>query len=181
MVALAIGFLLAVLLLAASKKIGRLSEVMEKTLRMIGPILFITAAGGALGRIIAHSGAIDAITGNAAALQRLGLFFPFLLAAVIKTAQGSSTVAMIVTAGMIAPLMPELGLDGSDMSRALTVMAIGAGAMIVSHANDSYFWVVAKLSGMTARQGYKSQTLITLIEGLCCMAGVYALSLFVLG
>jgi len=132
-----------------------------------------------LGRVIAYSGVIDVITDDTYALQNLGLFFPFLLGAVIKTAQGSSTVAMIITAGMVAPLMPELGLDATDMTRTLTVMAIGAGSMIVSHANDSYFWGVTKLSSMTPQQGYRSQTMITLVEGLCCMAGVFVFSLFV--
>jgi len=76
--------------------------------------------------------------------------------------------------------MGDLGLDVSDMTRTLTVMAIGAGAMIVSHANDSWFWVVTRLSGISPQNGYKSQTTISLIEGLCCMAGVFIFSLFVL-
>ena len=179
-VALAVGFLFAALLLATSGKIKQFASVTDKTLRMMGPILFITGAGGVLGRVIMHSGVIDVITGNTDALQNLGLFFPFLLAVVMKTAQGSSTVAMIISAGIMVPLMPELGLDVSAMSRTLTVMAIGAGAMIVSHANDSYFWGVTKLSGMSPQQGYKSQTVITLVEGLCCMAGVFVFSLFVM-
>jgi len=179
-IALATGFLFAVFLLANAGKIKKFYSVTEKTLKMMGPILFITGAGGVLGHVIRASGVIDVITQDADALQSLGLFFPFLLAVVIKTAQGSSTVAMIITSGMIAPLMGDLGLDVSDMTRTLTVMAIGAGAMIVSHANDSWFWVVTRLSGISPQNGYKSQTTISLIEGLCCMAGVFIFSLFVL-
>ena len=178
-IALATGFLFAVFLLATSKRIKQFNSVVEKTLKMMGPILFITGAGGVLGHVIRESGVIDVITQDTAALQSLGLFFPFLLAAVIKTAQGSSTVAMIITSGMMAPLMTDLGLDVTYMMRTLTVMAVGAGAMIVSHANDSWFWVVTRLSGISPQNGYKSQTTISLIEGLCCMAGVFIFSLFV--
>ncbi|MCL2194188.1 MAG: GntP family permease [Treponema sp.] len=176
-IALATGFVFAVVLLATSKRIKQFNSVVEKTLKMMGPILFITGAGGVLGHVIRESGVIDVITQDADALQNLGLFFPFLLGAVIKTAQGSSTVAMIITSGMVAPLMTDLGLDATDMARTLTVMAVGAGAMIVSHANDSWFWVVTRLSGISPQNGYKSQTTITLIEGLCCMAGVFIFSL----
>jgi len=177
-IALAIGFLFAVFLLATSKHFKQFNSVIEKTLRMMGPILFITGAGGVLGHVIRSSGVIDVITEDTYALQNLGLFFPFLLAAVIKTAQGSSTVAMIITSGMMAPLMGDLGLDATYMTRTLTVMAVGAGAMIVSHANDSWFWVVTRLSGISPQNGYKSQTTISLIEGLCCMAGVFIFSRF---
>ena len=72
--------------------------------------------------------------------------------------------------------MGALNLD-SPARTALTVMAIGAGAMTVSHANDSYYWVVTNFGGMTPDQGYKTQTTATLIEGVCGMAGVFILSL----
>lgn len=99
------------------------------------------------------------------------------MAAILKTAQGSSTVAITTSAGIIAPLLPVLGLD-STVSSALVVMAIGAGAMTVSHANDSYFWVVTKFGGLRAEDGYKTQTMVTLVEGICGMLGVFILSLF---
>jgi len=182
-IALAIGFLFAVCLLATSGKIKQFYSVTEKTLKMMGPILFITGAGGVLGTVIRQSGVIDVITADTYALQSLGLFFPFLLAAVVKTAQGSSTVAMIITSGMMAPLMYDLRLDvmigGLPIMQVLTVMAIGAGAMIVSHANDSWFWVVTRLSGISPQNGYKTQTVISLVEGLCCMAGVFIFYLII--
>ncbi|MFO6383987.1 GntP family permease, partial [Pseudomonas aeruginosa] len=77
----------------------------------------------------------------------IGLFMPFVVAAALKTAQGSTTVALVTTSALVAPLLPQLGLD-SEMGRVLTVMAIGAGAMTVSHANDSFFWVVTQFSRM---------------------------------
>jgi len=98
------------------------------------------------------------------------------LAAILKTAQGSSTVAITTTAGILAPLMGLLGLTSPVMS-ALTVMAIGAGAMTVSHANDSYFWVVTNFGGMQPQQGYKTQTMLTLVMGLATMLQIFILSL----
>lgn len=116
------------------------------------------------------------ITANAEILETIGIFFPFILAAILKTAQGSSTVAITTTAGILAPLLGVLGLDTPTMA-ALTVMAIGAGAMTVSHANDSYFWVVTNFGEMTPDQGYKTQTVCTLVLGISSMVGIFLLSL----
>ena len=78
---------------------------------------------------------IAAVIGDSLATASLGLFLPFLIAAGIKTAQGSSTVAIITTAGLMAPLLPALGLD-SDTAKALVVVAIGAGSMVVRHLQN---------------------------------------------
>ena len=83
----------------------------------------------------------------------------------MKTAQGSSTVAIITTAGIISPILGALGLAGG-IGPALAVMAIGAGAMTVSHANDSYFWVVAQFSDMKVSEAYRLQTLASLVTGI---------------
>ncbi|MDR1097817.1 MAG: GntP family permease [Tannerella sp.] len=175
-IALSVGVLFAIRQLGIARKLARFYELTNETLKVVGPILFITAAGGVLGRVIASTGIVGFITENAQALAAVGIFFPFILSVVLKTAQGSSTVALTTTAGIIAPLMGVLGLD-SPVRAALTVMAIGAGAMTVSHANDSYFWVVTNFGGMTPEQGYRTQTVATLIEGVCAMAGVFILSL----
>jgi GntP family gluconate:H+ symporter len=99
---------------------------------------------------------------------------------ILKTAQGSSTVALITTSGIVAPMLGILGLE-SPVGIALCVMSIAAGSMTVSHANDSYYWVVTNFGGMTPQQGYKTQTLGTLVEGLCGIAGVFILKLIFLG
>jgi GntP family gluconate:H+ symporter len=75
----------------------------------------------------------------------IGILMPFIVSAGLKSAQGSSTVALVTTSVLVAPMVDSLGL-GSDIGRTLTVMAIGAGAMTVSHANDSFFWVVSRFS-----------------------------------
>ena len=176
-IALAVGLIFGIILLNSRGKIDHLYDIVNESLKVAGPILFVTAAGGVLGKVIANSGIVGFITDNATVFQSIGIFFPFIIAAILKTAQGSSTVAITTSAGIIAPLLPVLGLD-STVSSALVVMAIGAGAMTVSHANDSYFWVVTKFGGLRAEDGYKTQTMVTLVEGICGMLGVFILSLF---
>jgi GntP family gluconate:H+ symporter len=176
MIALAVGALLAVLLLAKSGKSTELFRLTDETLRTVGPILFVTAAGSVLGRVIAASGLMEYITEEAPVLQTMGVVFPFLVAALFKSAQGSSTVAITTTAGLIAPLLPALGLE-SSAEISLAVLAIGAGAMTVSHANDSYFWVVTRFGGLSVKDGYRSQTLATLVMGLAAITGICLLRL----
>ncbi|MCF0262397.1 MAG: GntP family permease, partial [Sphaerochaetaceae bacterium] len=137
-----------------------------------------TAAGGVLGKVISSSNLITFIKDNAQVLSTLGLVFPFLLSALLKSAQGSSTVAITTTAGIVAPLMTTLGFT-SPISAALLVVAIGAGAMTVSHANDSYFWVVTNFGEMQPQDGYKTQTLGTLVIGIAALINVLIISIFV--
>jgi GntP family gluconate:H+ symporter len=118
------------------------------------------------------------VIGEALTGSHLGIWLPFLIAAGIKTAQGSSTVAIITTAGLLAPLLEGLGLGG-DTDRALAVIAIGAGAMVVSHANDSYFWVVTQFSGMDVKTGYRLQTLGTLVQGTAAALAIYVVTTLV--
>ena len=105
-----------------------------------------------------------------------GIFLPFLLAFGLKCAQGSTTVAMITTASIVAPLLTALGLDSESM-KVLTTLAIGSGALAISHANDSAFWVVTQLSGMSTKQGNLSHSLGTLVAATASMTVVYLLSL----
>ena len=175
-IALAVGTIFAVIQLAATKKLGEFYDLTNETLKVTGPILFVTAAGGVLGKVIATSDMVNFITEHATVLGSVGIFFPFLLAAILKSAQGSSTVAITTTAGIVAPLLGAIGMS-TPAEIALVVMAIGAGAMTVSHANDSYFWVVTNFGQMTPEQGYKTQTMMTLVLGLASMVGIFILSL----
>ena len=176
-IALAVGVIFGIILMIQSGMTDKLYDLTNDTLKTVGPILFVTAAGGVLGKVISSTSLVTFITDNADALQTIGIFFPFLLAAILKTAQGSSTVAITTTAGIMAPLMAALGMD-TPVRAALCVMAIGAGAMTVSHANDSYFWVVTNFGGMTPDQGYETQTAMTFVEGICSILGIFVLSLF---
>lgn len=176
-IALAVGTIFAILQLKTSGKIDKFYELTNETLKTVGPILFVTAAGGVLGKVIASSDMVNYIKEHATVLSTMGIFFPFLLAAILKSAQGSSTVALTTTAGIVAPLLPVLGL-GSPVRMVLACMAIGAGAMTVSHANDSYFWVVTNFGAMSPDRGYKTQTVGTLVLGLSAMVEIFILSIF---
>lgn len=184
-IALAVGVIFAIILLASTRKMSEFDSLTNDTLKLVGPILFITAAGGVLGNVITQAGFVEYIKQNAHIISTAGIFFPFLISAILKTAQGSSTVAIITTAAIMGmfnaqdSLMNALGLT-SEMAAALTVMAIAAGSMCVSHANDSYYWVVTNFTKLTPQQGYRTQTTLTFIMGVVGMITVYVLSLILL-
>lgn len=142
-------------------------------------IIMITGAGGAFGKVLQNAGIAGVIGSEFRGYESFGILLPLLVAAGLKTAQGSSTVAMMTAAGLVAPFLADLGLDG-ESGRALTVVAIGAGSMLVSHANDSYFWVVTQFSGMTLSQGYRLQTLGTFVQGAVSAAVIWMLASWVI-
>ncbi len=170
-IALMIALLSCLPLLMQTEMTSKFYDITQSSLKTAGPIIFITAAGGVLGAVVVASGFVDIIKESGDALKALGVVFPFIIAAVLKSAQGSSTVAITTTASMMGmfndsgSMMSALGFT-SPLAAALVVMAIGAGAMTVSHANDSYFWVVTGFGGIKARDGYRTMTLMTLIMGL---------------
>lgn len=171
--ALIIGVLCSLLLVQKGELKKAVSGWMGEGIKASALILVITGAGGAFGQIIKASPITEFIKTNMAGM-RLGIFLPFIISAALKTAQGSSTVAIVTTAGIMAPLLRTLGLDP-----ALTTIAIGAGSMVVSHANDSYFWVVSQFSGMPVNTAYKVYTSATAVEGVVAFVVVLILSLFV--
>ena len=174
-IALMIALLSCLQLLMRQQMLGQFHDITQVSLKTAGPIIFITAAGGVLGAVVTASGFVDIIKESGDSLKALGVVFPFLIAAILKSAQGSSTVAITTTASMMGmfsdsgSMMSALGFT-SPLAAALVVMAIGAGAMTVSHANDSYFWVVTGFGGIKARDGYRTMTLMTLIMGLTAIA-----------
>ena len=142
-------------------------------------IIIITGCGGAFGQVLQNSGIGDVIKNNLSGAESLSILLPIIIAASLKTAQGSGTVAIIAGASLMAPLLSPLGMD-SPFAKALVVVALGSGGMIASHANDSYFWVVTQMSNMSVNQGYKLQTLGTLTVGIFCSLAVWLLSLMIL-
>ena len=177
-IALAVGTVFAVVQLSGAGKMGEFYNICNETLKTVGPILFVTAAGGVLGKVISASDMVNYISAHASVLAAMGIFFPFLLSAILKSAQGSSTVALTTTAGIVAPLLPVLGFT-TPAQAALVCMAIGAGAMTVSHANDSYFWVVTNFGAMSPERGYKTHTLNTLVMGIAAILEIALLSLVI--
>lgn len=150
---------------------------MGKAIETSASVIMITGAGGIFGMILQNSG-IAGVLGDLLADINLGIILPFLLTAAIKTAQGSSTVALITAASIMMPMMESLGFE-TEMQKALVVLAIGAGSSVVAHANDSFFWVVTQLSGMTTKTGYKLYTAGTLILGSTAGIIVFILYQFV--
>nr|WP_288933727.1 GntP family permease [uncultured Allomuricauda sp.] len=177
-IALVIGMFLA---FALPKKMNR--ELIStdgwvgKALKDSANILLITGAGGVFGKMLQNSG-IAEVMGDALSDLNLSFFLPFLIASAIKLAQGSSTVALITAASIVFPMMGSLGFV-TEMDKALLVISIGAGSMVVSHANDSFFWVVTQMSGMNIGKGYKLHSLGTLVIGLTSIISVLIISLFV--
>lgn len=175
-IALMIGMLFAFLLpkkwdnefLATTGWVG-------KALADASNIILITGAGGIFGTILQNSGIADVLA-DALSGANLGIWLPFLLCAAIKTAQGSSTVALITTASIVAPLLATMGFS-TEIDKALVVAAIGAGAMVVSHANDSGFWILTQFAGIDVKTGYRVYTLGTLVVGVFAAICVYIASL----
>ncbi|WOK07044.1 GntP family permease [Imperialibacter roseus] len=148
-----------------------------EALKIAAPVILITGAGGVFGKMLQNSGIADLVsTGLSGASW--GIFLPFLIAFSLKTAQGSSTVAMITTASILAPLLSTLGLDSETM-RVFAVLATGAGAIAISHANDSFFWAMTQLSGMTIKQGNQSHSLGTFIMSFTAIMMIYLITLFI--
>ena len=155
-----------------------ISKLLQEGAEKAGGILVIIGAGGAFGAILAAA-KIGEHFSQAMNLQNLGIFFPFLLAFILKTAQGSSTVAIITSSSIVLPLLPALGLD-TENGKLLSVLAMGAGSMMLSHANDAYFWVISKFSGLEMKTMLKIYSVATIFMGLTTLLIVYVLSLLTL-
>lgn len=173
--ALFIGFLFSLLLLPGFTR-ETLSDWIGSGIKSAGPIIIITGAGAAFGGVLKAT-QIGENLGQVLSEYNLGIFLPFIIAAALKTAQGSSTVALVTASALVAPLLPGLGLE-SDLGRTLAVMAVGAGAMTVSHANDSFFWVVSQFSKMDVATSYKTFSIATLVQGIVTVTVIYLLYLF---
>ncbi len=145
-----------------------LKECIEKGIMVSGPILILTGIGAAFGTVLKGTQIDEAIRQVTESQDLEGLavlIIAFLVSAILKTAQGSSTSAMVITSSIIAPFLISSGIT-DPWSLSAMVMAIGGGAMTVSHTNDSYFWVVSKFSGIPMKSMLRSYTLITAIQGL---------------
>jgi len=176
-IALLIGVVFALLLLT-NGNVQTLNSVFETAIEKAGPILIITAAGGMFGAIIKQTG-IGTIAGIALSKTGLSIVIPFGIAFILKTAQGSSTVAIITAASIVSPMLPGLSLN-SESGKLLTMLAMGAGSMMISHANDSYFWVITKFSDIHANITLGVFSTATAVMGITVFACVWIVSLFFL-
>jgi GntP family gluconate:H+ symporter len=176
-IALAVGILLAFATIRSWTK-QAVSKLLQEGAEKAGGILVIIGAGGAFGAVLAAT-KIGEHFGQSLNLGSMGIFFPFLLTFMLKTAQGSSTVAIVTAASIIQPLLPALGLD-TETGKLLCVLSMGAGSMMISHANDAYFWVISKFSGLDMKPMLKVYSVATIWMGLVTLLVIYILSLFLL-
>lgn len=172
-IALAIGAVLSIVTLG--KRLGgkAIIDIMDKTLKDAGPIVFITAAGGALGQVLKVSGAGDSL---AQMVLNTGLPFiliPFVISGLLKVVQGSGTVAVTTAATLCAPIAASLGLDPI-----LIFLASGAGARLCCHVNDSYFWVYTNCMGFDMKTGLKTLSISNVVMSLGGLFATFLCSLW---
>ena len=170
--ALLLGVGLAITLIPKKEKPNTFNWISDGIIHSAS-ILVITGAGGSLGEVLRTLPIADVLRDSLLSYN-LGLLIPFIIAVLLKTAMGASTVAMIITATMMAPIMIPLGYT-SAIAKVLMGLSIGAGSMVVSHANDSYFWVVSQFSDMDKTTAYKCQTGVTLVQGVVAITTIMIL------
>lgn len=175
--ALAIATLIAAYFLGFRKGFTgkEVLQFSDKALAPAGLIILVTGAGGVFKEILVDSGVGTALAETIMAYQVTPVVLAYLLAVVVRVTQGSATVAMITAAGMVAPMIGEFGL--STPEKALIVIAIASGASILSHFNDSGFWLVNKYLGLTEKQTLRSWTVMTAIVSVTGFCIILALSL----
>jgi len=176
-IALLAGMFLSFRLLPAFNR-NSLNHVLSVSIEKAGPIVIVTAAGGIFGAVLKATGTGEQ-AGDFLAQTGLGLLIPFLLAFILKTAQGSSTIAIITAASIMSSMPVSLGFTG-ETGKLLAMLAMGSGSMMVSHANDSYFWVITNFSGIDSRDTLSVYSTATIVMGLTSLAVVYLLSFVLL-
>jgi Gnt-I system low-affinity gluconate transporter len=178
-VALIIATLLAFWLLGTRRGYSaeEVQKVATKALEPAGIIILVTGAGGVFKQVLVDSG-VGKILGEMMAASSLPpILLAFLAAALIRIAQGSATVAMITAAGIMAPVVQTLDMKGPALG--LMVIAIAAGASIMSHVNDSGFWLISRYFGLSEKDTLRSWTVSVTLVALVGFLGVVVLALFI--
>lgn len=176
--ALIIATLIAIYLLGIKRGMDK-QHILDLSTKALGPagiIILITGAGGVLKQILVDSGIGKMMAESIADSSFSPILLAWLLAAVVRVTQGSATVAMITAAGIMAPVLGEFNL--SEPGRALIVIAIASGATILSHVNDSGFWLVGKYFGMNEKQTLQSWTVMETIISVSGLILALLASLF---
>ncbi|MEU0690386.1 GntP family permease [Streptomyces uncialis] len=178
-VALTLALLLAYWLLGVRRGWSRksLETVSTSSLKPVGNILLVVGAGGVFGAVLKGSGVAQALSDTFNDLGLPVIVLAYLISLVLRVAQGSATVAIVTTAGIVWPLI-EAG-DHSQPFVALVIMAISAGSIFASHVNDGGFWIVAKYFGISERDTLKSWTVLESVLSVAGFAVAATLSLFV--
>ncbi|MFK4109360.1 GntP family permease [Streptomyces sp. NPDC002176] len=178
-VALTIALVLAYYLLGIRRGWSRksLENVSTASLKPVGNILLVVGAGGVFGAVLKASGVAQALSDTFNGVGLPVIVLAYLISLVLRVAQGSATVAIVTTAGIVAPLLAEG--DHSQAFTALVIMAISAGSIFASHVNDGGFWMVAKYFGITERDTLKTWTVLESVLSVAGFAVAAVVSLFV--
>ncbi|MFC7894975.1 GntP family permease [Streptomyces sp. NPDC057381] len=178
-VALTIALLLAYYLLGIRRGWSRksLETVSTASLKPVGNILLVVGAGGVFGAVLSASGVAQALSDTFNDVGLPVIVLSYLISLVLRVAQGSATVAIVTTAGIVAPLLAEG--DHSQAFVALVIMAISAGSIFASHVNDGGFWMVAKYFGISERDTLKTWTVLESVLSVAGFVVAAVLSLFV--
>jgi len=178
-VALTIATLLAFYFLGQKRGFSKqeVQDIATKALEPAGIIILVTGAGGVFKQILVDSGVGKVLADAMSASSLPPIVLAFIIAALVRVSQGSATVAMVTSAGLMAPLIETLALTGPVLG--LIVIAIAAGATILSHVNDSGFWLVNRYLGLDVKDTLKSWTMMETIIAIVGFAVVFVLSLFI--
>jgi Gnt-I system low-affinity gluconate transporter len=150
-------------------------QCMTRALEPAGIVVLVTGAGGAFKQVLTDSGAGLVLANMIVDAGTLPIIFAFLIALLVRISQGSATVAMITTAGLVAPMLPGLGLG--EVHLALMVVAIAAGASACSHVNDSGFWLVSRYLQLDTKETLKTWSILSTIVGVTGFAMALVLTL----
>ena len=154
----------------------QVQEVATKSMQPVGMIILLTGAGGVFGRVLVEAGVGDVLVEVMSATNLPVVLFAFLVATVIRVAQGSATVSMVTSAGLIAPII-QAGAFSAPLIGCVTI-AIACGATVLSHVNDSGFWLLKEFLGMTEKQTLMSWTIMETIIGVTGVSIVLVISIF---
>ncbi|MFI1013864.1 GntP family permease [Streptomyces sp. NPDC020965] len=178
-VALTIALVLAYYLLGIRRGWSRasLEQVSTSSLKPVGNILLVVGAGGVFGAVLKASGVAQALSDTFEDVGLPIIVLAYLISLVLRVAQGSATVAIVTTAGIVLPLVENGG--HSQPFLALVIMAISAGSIFASHVNDGGFWIVAKYFGISERDTLKTWTVLESVLSVAGFVVAAALSLVV--
>ncbi|WP_087974210.1 GntP family permease [Oceanobacillus rekensis] len=178
-VALIIATLLTFKLLGTRRGYTKqeVQDIATKALEPAGIIILVTGAGGVFKQVLIDSGVGEVLGQMMAGSSLPPILLAFLIAAVVRVAQGSATVSMVTAAGLISPVIDILGMEGPVLG--LIVIAIAAGATVLSHVNDSGFWLVNRYFGLDVKDTLKTWTVMETLIGLVGLGVALGLGLFI--
>ncbi|MEV0681748.1 gluconate:H+ symporter [Actinosynnema sp. NPDC050436] len=178
-VALTIAVLLAFWLLGYRRGMTReqVTELSAASLRPVAMILLVVGAGGFFGAVLSATGVGKALSTSLADLGLPVIALSYVISCALRIAQGSATVAIVTTTGIVAPVVGELGYSQPQL--ALVVMAIAAGSIIASHVNDGGFWIVSRYFGLSVKETLQTWTVLETILSVVGFAVAALLSLVV--